>query len=388
MAALLAPLLFLSAGAEASPLCDRLFARLADLPRDVSPVEQPRDVSGAVSRQNIELRRARSEQRALGCSGGSIVVVNGANEEACAQIDDRIAALQEDIAVLKAQRNRDIAGSQDDAARRRVMVALQANRCEAHDGDLVNASVSPLDTPDEALDALDAPARRHRNIIADLPPIGSEHELGLRGGEELPAPDLHLLTQDGPLRTLCVRTCDGSFFPISSNATRRDFERDTAACSARCPGAQTALYYHALTEETDDMVSAATGRPYAELPTAFAYKTGSPQTRSQCGCRIPTPAADGGPAPNMSTPALDASAASAAPRGKSVVKIVSAPPRPETLLPSVAPAGEPGQPVEERPYDPKARRVRQVGPAFLPAEESSIDLMHPAGPGYQQQQTN
>ncbi|SER47416.1 DUF2865 domain-containing protein [Rhizobium sp. NFR03] len=411
MAALLAPLLCLSAGAEASPLCDRLFARLADLPETMSSdIEnrggargyddtRQRNFTGAITRQNLELRSARSQQRALGCSTDSVTVINGDNEEACADLDNRIAAISDDLAELKARRTEEIAGSEDDAARRRVLVALQANRCEAIDSDLVSASVSGPDTSEP---------RRFRNIIADLPPIGSE-ETNLRGSSDAPisdlptseppisdlsTPNLHLLTQDGPLRTMCVRTCDGSFFPISANATPDDFERDAQTCSARCPGATTELYYHPLAGETQDMISASTGAPYTDLPTAFAYKNGSPASRSQCGCRIPSQSAARNPGSGFSTLPGDAPAPRmSTPSDKAVVTITtepapSEPTAPKALLPSTAPIETPAPSVNERPYDPKAHRVRQVGPSFLPAEESSIDLRHPAGPGYQQQQTN
>ncbi|WP_244483177.1 DUF2865 domain-containing protein [Rhizobium sp. Leaf383] len=413
MAAVLMPLLFLSAGAQASALCDRLYARLADLPQPTQDSggyndAGQRNYTGAISRQNIELRSARSQQRTLGCSTESVTVINGDNEEACADLDNRIAAISADLEELKARRRDDLVGSKDDADRRRVLVALQTNRCEAIDSDLVSASVSGPDG--------DGP-RRFRNIIADLPPIGSD-ETSLRGPSDgaasepsisdLSTPELHSLTLDGPLRTMCVRTCDGSFFPISANATPDDFARDAQACSARCPGATTELYFHPLTGETQDMISASTGNPYADLPTAFAYKSGSPATRSQCGCRLPSQASGqkpgmpsgagfstlpgDAPAPRMSTPSE-----------KAVVTITTKPgsvgaadtgPAPDveaverTVLPAVAPVDAPARVGNERPYDPKANRVRQVGPTFLPAEESAIDLRHPAGPGYQPEQTN
>nr|CAD6414152.1 hypothetical protein REQ54_01257 [Rhizobium sp. Q54] len=49
-----------------------------------------------------------------------------------------------------------------------------------------------------------------------------------------------------------------------------------------------------------------------------------------------------------------------------------------------APAAAPPPPPEERPYDP-SRKVRTVGPVFLP-DESSIDLANPAGAGPQPRQ--
>ncbi|URK87642.1 DUF2865 domain-containing protein [Rhizobium sp. RCAM05350] len=167
----------------------------------------------------------------------------------------------------------------------------------------------------------------------------------------------------GSLRTLCVRTCDGAFFPISSNASPADFQRDAEACQRRCPGAETALYYHALTtEETDQMVSAATGEPYADLPSAFAYKTRDLSQPGQCGCR---PA--GQTAIQQSTPD----------NGKGVIDLRTRKNTDDTQAKNT---------VADRPYNPQDNKVRVVGPSFLPSQETSIDLRHPAGPGYQQQQ--
>ena len=127
----------------------------------------------------------------------------------------------------------------------------------------------------------------HRNILNGLPPISDGYD-DMRGSDtDFTTPhDNYGPGATGSFRTLCVRTCDGSFFPISSDASPADFQRDAETCRQRCPGAETALYYHALTtEETDQMVSAATGEPYADLPSAFAYKTRDRSQNGQCGCR-------------------------------------------------------------------------------------------------------
>ena len=43
-------------------------------------------------------------------------------------------------------------------------------------------------------------------------------------------------------------------------------------------------------------------------------------------------------------------------------------------------------PVPDRPYDPSAKNVRQVGPQFLAGDQGTIDLTNPAMPGPQPQQ--
>ncbi|CAN7361212.1 DUF2865 domain-containing protein [Pararhizobium sp. LjRoot235] len=348
-AVLIAPLLMvMTATADASAVCDRLNARLSNLPKIVASNANVRDYIGAISRQNLDLRKARGDRRRLGCNSGSVVIVGNPNADDCASLGKMIARLESDLETLKARRHL-AAGGDVDISRRRIMAALDVNRCAEEQDEILRAAAEEPEI--------------HRNILRDLPPIG-ENDPALRGGADVS--DFTRLNADngGSLRTLCVRTCDGAFFPISSSATPADFQRDAEACQRRCPGAETALYYHAFaTEETDQMVSASTGEPYIELPTAFAYKTRDLAQPGRCGC---TPARQ--TATNQSMPA-DSS-------GVLEIRTRKAGTTQARAL------------VEDRPYDPQNSKVRVVGPRFLPSQESSIDLMHPAGPGYQPQQPN
>lgn len=75
----------------------------------------------------------------------------------------------------------------------------------------------------------------------------------------------------GSYRTLCVRSCDGYYFPISTVTTRGNFARDDAVCQSLCPmGA--ALYAHSSGSESESMYRVADGRSYKELETAFVYR--------------------------------------------------------------------------------------------------------------------
>src|SRR5690606_39218290 len=77
----------------------------------------------------------------------------------------------------------------------------------------------------------------------------------------------------GAYRTLCVRSCDGYYFPISFAARPGDLGRDAAACRALCPGQEVALYVRPSGDgEGSPQVSLA-GVPYATLPTAFRYRS-------------------------------------------------------------------------------------------------------------------
>lgn len=68
-------------------------------------------------------------------------------------------------------------------------------------------------------------------------------------------------------RTLCVRECDGFYFPISNETTESHFQEDDAKCRSQC-AAPAELFYHRADQDVDQMVSLG-GRPYSQTPNAF-----------------------------------------------------------------------------------------------------------------------
>jgi hypothetical protein len=74
-----------------------------------------------------------------------------------------------------------------------------------------------------------------------------------------------------PYRTLCVRLCDGFYFPMSNAARRERLYRDNRACMQRCDGEARLFYYPAAGGSVETMVDLA-GRSYAALPNAFRYR--------------------------------------------------------------------------------------------------------------------
>lgn len=73
-------------------------------------------------------------------------------------------------------------------------------------------------------------------------------------------------------RTLCVRLCDGYYFPVSFSTLPTHFSRDADACQSRC-AAPTELYFHQNPGGSiAEMVSQKTQNPYKSLSTAFRYR--------------------------------------------------------------------------------------------------------------------
>jgi hypothetical protein len=82
-------------------------------------------------------------------------------------------------------------------------------------------------------------------------------------------------------RTMCVRLCDGYYFPISFAVTPDRLDRDRNVCASRC-GAQGRLFVHPSLEPSADEMVDLQGRPYRNLPTAFLYRT---QYVADCKCQ-------------------------------------------------------------------------------------------------------
>jgi hypothetical protein len=68
-------------------------------------------------------------------------------------------------------------------------------------------------------------------------------------------------------RTLCVRECDGFYFPISTATAESQFREDEGKCRSQC-AAPAQLFYHRSDQDVDQMVSLS-GKPYSEMPNAF-----------------------------------------------------------------------------------------------------------------------
>ena len=78
-------------------------------------------------------------------------------------------------------------------------------------------------------------------------------------------------------RAVCVKLCDGAFFPLSV----ADAQRSDAACAALCPGAPTQAFFLSAGSDQIDGAVARDGQPYTALPVAFRYRSTFDST---CSC--------------------------------------------------------------------------------------------------------
>lgn len=340
----LLPLLLLAEPSFArSQVCEDLLLQLSANRQDMSREgEDGRQYAGAIARQNLLVRRLRNELRQSGCSSGSIVVYGGRNRAACDDTGYRLEQAEAELDSLMARRDAVTHGSRVEAERRALLASLADHGCDREEP--VQASVSPQQAVPSMQPQTEGSIIRFSSPDPALP--------------------------QGRLRTMCVRTCDGAFFPVSSQASPMDFANQAQQCASMCPGAETELFYHSLTEqESADMVSALTGRAYRDLPNAFAYRSNTRGSNPQCGCKMPSYGAD---APSSGGSIVDIGKEKAAEN-----------PEKKPAPDGVAAQKEQLPAPPEREYRPQDGGVRMVGPQFLPAGEGHLDLANPALKGAQ-----
>ena len=71
---------------------------------------------------------------------------------------------------------------------------------------------------------------------------------------------------------MCVRLCDGYYFPVSFTTTRERFAKDAKTCESSCGGQARLFVYRNPGSDVQDMVDLR-GQPYNKLSTAFLYRT-------------------------------------------------------------------------------------------------------------------
>jgi hypothetical protein len=83
-------------------------------------------------------------------------------------------------------------------------------------------------------------------------------------------------------RTLCVRLCDGYYFPVSFSTLPNHFERDAQVCQSQC-AAPAELYFHQNPGgSVEQMMSFGSQQPYTSLKTAFRYRK---EFVNGCSCK-------------------------------------------------------------------------------------------------------
>lgn len=249
------------AGAPLNPMCPRLEAQLATIDQggvgDPAKDDQIRRYQDAANKQQAELDRVTMQAKRMGCDSSGFFSLFSGRSAQCGPINNQIqqmrANLDQITTSLERLRGGGLGGADRENQRRSVLTALAQNNCGPQ---YVNAAPGP------------------GNFLQNL--FGGNNSPNAPGGDFGP--------QSGTYRTVCVRSCDGAYFPISFATIPARFPDDEKSCKALCPAAEADLYIYRNPGEDMNQAVSISGQPYTALPNAFRYRQ---EFNPTCSCKAP-----------------------------------------------------------------------------------------------------
>lgn len=248
-------------GGSRDQVCNRLEAQLSGIDRasgDPARVELVRRHEDAIARQQSELDRAVAQSRRLNCdSPGFFQLFNPQQAQQCAPLNRQVQEMRNNLNRMMSELQRmQGAGAnyERDGQRRAVLAALAQNDC----------------------------GPQYRQVAAQPQGRGFFEQL-FGGGGSIFAPEQPQEMGSG-YRTVCVRTCDGSFFPISFSTTQDRFGDDERTCQRMCPASEVVLFSYRNPGEDISKAISINGQPYTALPNAFRFRQ---EYNAACSCRRP-----------------------------------------------------------------------------------------------------
>jgi hypothetical protein len=216
--------------------------------------------AAAAQRQRTELDRTMSYSRSIGCGQRQFLFFGDPPPAQCPALEGQIARMQRNYEQLAAQTQQFSGESQ-----RRALMARFDTYCRG--------ATQPQTASRGFLESLFG-GPDPRQGMRDMP-IGTPDGVG----DIMPMDDV----ARGGSKAVCVRTCDGGFFPVSYGARGSNLGNLEELCHALCPNAETQLFTYSPSRDIDSAVSTS-GSPYSSLANAGKYRT---KFDPSCTCKPP-----------------------------------------------------------------------------------------------------
>ena len=251
-----------SQGAAVNPMCPRLEAQLATIDRggggDPAKEEQIRRYQDAAAKQQSELDRVTSQAKRMGCDSSGFFSLFSGQSAQCGPVNNQIQQMRANLEQITTSLERlrgGFGGSERDSQRRSVLAALAQNNCGPQ---YANAARGP------------------GSFLESL--FGNNNN----NNSNPMTPGVDLGPQSGTYRTVCVRTCDGFYFPISFATVPARFPDDERTCKNLCPAAEASLFSYRNPGEDMNQAVSINGQPYSSSPNAFRYRQ---EFNPSCACK-------------------------------------------------------------------------------------------------------
>jgi hypothetical protein len=241
---------------------DVALAQNAECARLQQAIAARRGSSGsqaAVERQRAELGRTRAYAASLGCGNRKFLFFGSEPPRQCGEVNAQISRMEANLADLQARAG---GGAGDPIARYNAECGRAQPSGPGNVFEALFGGIARLGQPSD--DQPQGDARFEDN--GDQP--------------RQSAPSGPVQAHAGSY-AVCVRTCDGSFFPVSYSGAGSRADSLEDVCRSLCPNADMALYSFPFGGTIEEAASP-TGEPYANLPNAGKFeKTFDPS----CSCR-------------------------------------------------------------------------------------------------------
>ena len=245
---------------------DIALAQNAECARLQQAIAARRGSSGsqaAVERQRAELGRTRAYAGSLGCGNRKFLFFGSEPPPQCGEVTAQISRMEANLADLQARAG---GGAGDLVARYNAECGHAQPSGPGNVFEALFGGLARLGAPqDQEPPQTDARFEDRGDQPRQSAPSGEKGGVQAHSGSY----------------AVCVRTCDGSFFPVSYSGAGSRADSLEDVCRALCPNADMALYSFPFGGTVDEAASP-TGEPYANLPNAAKFEKAYDQS---CSCR-------------------------------------------------------------------------------------------------------
>ena len=218
---------------------------------DASRGDSGAQYQAAADRQRAELDRTAAYAKSIGCDRRQFLFFGAAPPPQCGEINAQVSRMRANLDELQQRAGGGPGGRGELIAR----FNAQCTRAQPQQ-----------QQPTNIFDAIFGAVARQPSDIQTLPlnpdqPDSTEAQAGSKA--------------------VCVRACDGSFFPVSYSASQGRLGGLDDMCRALCPNADVSLYTYPPSGQIEQAVSIS-GAKYMDLPNALKYRTSLDAT---CTCK-------------------------------------------------------------------------------------------------------
>jgi hypothetical protein len=229
--------------------CNQLLGQIRSLDQANA---QSNPYAAAVQKQRVELSRSGGYAHSIGCDRQQFLFFGSPPPAQCPQLNAQIERMRANLSQLEAN-----AARSGNSPQRQQLAARYNAYCRQ---------------------------QRPRGFFESLFGDGNPNPApGDAVPGEVPPADQTPPKPAGGSEALCVRTCDGGFFPLIYSAQHANPDTLTDLCKASCPNAEVKVYTRVPGQEVKTAVGL-DGSPYMDLPAALKFEKSYDPA---CTCKPP-----------------------------------------------------------------------------------------------------